>query len=140
VSDDIVHSKEKTMRLFVILMLTLLIASACGSPSNTSDATLEPGNAERGATLFTEAVGGAPACSTCHTIDGTPLVGPSLQGYAERAPDHAGDATVEEYTHASILQPSDYVVDGFSNVMFGQYERFLSEQQIADLIAYLLTL
>jgi cytochrome c oxidase subunit II len=128
------------MRLLTILMLTLLIASACAPQSNSPSATLEPGNAERGAALFTEAVGGAPACSTCHTIDGSVLVGPTLQDYSEQAQEHAGDATIEAYTHASIVQPGDYLVSGFSNVMFSQYGRFLSEQQIADLIAYLLTL
>ena len=129
------------MRLLIILILALVVASACSpQASNTDSATIEPGNAERGAALFTEAVGGAPACSTCHTIDGSVLVGPSLQGFSEHGQEHAGDATIEEYAHTSIVTPANYIVSGFSNVMFGQYDRFLSEQQIADLIAYILTL
>jgi mono/diheme cytochrome c family protein len=129
------------MRLLIMFILAVIVASACSPQSSTeSNATLEPGNAERGAALFSEPIGGAPACSTCHTVDGSLLVGPTLLDYSEHAQEHAGDATIEEYTHASIVSPSDYVVSGFANVMFGQYDRFLSEQQIADLIAYLLTL
>jgi hypothetical protein len=48
--------------------------------------------------------------------------------------------SAEEYAQTSILQPAAYLVSGFSNTMYNQYGQHLSQQDIADLIAYLLTL
>ncbi len=91
--------------------------------------------------MFTEGINGAPACATCHTVDGSDLTGPSLQNFAASAPvAEAGAASLAEYAYTSITQPSAYVVSGFGNTMYTQYERQLSPQQIADLIAYLQSL
>ncbi len=85
--------------------------------------------------------GGAPECSSCHTVDGQPLVGPSLKDFAATAPvADAGAASPAEYAFTSITQPSAYTVSGFGNSMYNQYAQRLSPQQIADLIAYLQTL
>ncbi len=128
--------------LFIFSLLAALLAACGGAPLSASEPipTLMPGDAERGAELFTQSVDGAPSCSTCHTLDGSTLVGPSFKGYAAIASTHAGESTVEEYTHISIVQPNAYLVSGFGNVMFPQYGRILSPQEIADLVAYLLTL
>lgn len=119
-----------------------LLAFALGACSPTaieaSDA-LPPGDVARGAALFTQ-IDGAPACATCHTLDGTPLVGPSLKGIAARASNRVEGQSAEEYIYTSIVSPSAYVVDGFSNSMYPQFARQLVPQEIADLIAYLLTL
>lgn len=131
------------MKILLMCACAMLLAAACSTAPETSFADLPAGAAERGAALFAEGVGGAPACVTCHTLDGQGLVGPSMVGYAARAPDHAADAgleSAEAYTYASIIQPNRYIVSGFGNTMYNQYGRHLSEQQIADLIAYLLTL
>ena len=98
------------------------------------------GDAKQGAALFIQSINGSPSCSSCHTLDGKTLVGPSLQGYGETASTRLTGMTVQEYTYTSIVKPGDYVVDGFSNVMYGQYGQHLTPHQIADLIAYLLTL
>ncbi len=50
------------------------------------------------------------------------------------------DQSAEEYTFYSILRPSKYLVQGFSNVMPSNYEEKLSQQETADLITYMLTL
>ncbi len=129
------------MRIILLCMLTLLLTVAC-SPAGTSanDAALPPGDASSGAALFTESIGGAPACSTCHALDDSKLVGPGLQGYAEKAINRVDGQSAEEYTHTSMTQPAAYIVEGFSNTMFPQYGQRLTPQQMADLIAYLLTL
>ncbi|GEM_PF-3298815 len=45
------------------------------------------------------------------------------------------------YIHTSIISPSEFVVPGFPDLLMPQiYEQVLSEQQINDLIAYLLVL
>ena len=45
-----------------------------------------------------------------------------------------------EYLYWSILRPGRYVVAGYSNIMYAGYEEGLEAADIADLIAYLLTL
>ncbi len=122
------------------LVILLFLLTACGGAANDPAATLPPGDASRGAQLFTQSINGAPPCSTCHSLDGSALVGPSMQGYAERVASHAQGKSPEDYTRTSIVSPAAYIVDGYSNLMFGQYAQKLSPQQISDLIAYLLTL
>ena len=123
-----------------ILLLLLLLLTACGGSQNDALATLPPGDASQGAMWFTQSVNGAPPCSSCHSLDGSALVWPSMKGYAARVASHAQGKSPEEYTRTSIVSPAAYIVDGFSNVMYGQYAQKLSPQQISDLIAYLLTL
>ncbi len=130
------------MRLSIIFVCFALLIAAC-SPSVSgadSGAPLPPGDATRGEQLFNESINGTPPCATCHTLDGTVRVGPSLQNYAANASAHAGDASLEDYTHISIVRPAAYLVEGFSNIMYNQYERHLTPQDIADLVVYLLTL
>lgn len=121
-----------------ILIALMLIASACGKEESAD--SLPTGDATQGERLFTQSIKGAPACSTCHTVDGEVLVGPSLEAYGETASTREDDVSAEDYTYSSIVRPAAYIVEDFSNVMYGQYGQRLSEQQIADLIAYLLTL
>lgn len=129
------------MGLRHILALALLLMAACSPAQSTGKYdNLPSGDAERGEALFTQAVKGAPACSTCHTLDGSTLVGPSLQNYAATAAGHAEDATIENYTLTSIVRPAAHLVSGFPNAMYAQYAQRLSDQELADLIAYLLTL
>lgn len=123
---------------YILFVLALALAACSGAVSSAAD--LPVGNPETGAQLFTESIGGAPACATCHTLDGSALTGPSLLGYAERAATRSDEMSAEEYTHASIAQPSASIVSGFGNAMYNQYEQRLSAQQLADLISYLLTL
>jgi cytochrome c oxidase subunit 2 len=128
------------MKLLVISVLMLVLAAACSPASSTPPTALPAGDATSGAALFTEQVNGAPACSTCHSLDGSTLVGPSLQGYSAVAGTRVENQSAEAYTTTSITQPAAFIVSGFSNTMYAQYGRQLSGQQIADLVAYLLTL
>ena len=129
------------MKHLAICALIVLLSAACGTPPPATFAELPAGNAERGAQLFSEKINGAPECSSCHALDGSVLVGPSLQNYVAIAPvADAGASSPEEYAFTSITQPGAFVVNGFGNTMYAQYQRQLAPQQIADLIAYLLTL
>lgn len=127
------------MRLIAIYALALLVLAGCASASAGLE-DLPEGDAERGAALFTQSVNGAPACSSCHTLDGIALVGPNLEGFAARAETQVPGMSAEAYAHASIVQPAAFLVNGFGNSMYNQYAQRLSQQEIADLIAYLLTL
>lgn len=122
----------------ILFALGMVLAACSGTAPAPPD--LPAGNAESGARLFSQSINGAPACSSCHTLDGTSLTGPSLQGYAERAATRVSGISAEEYTYTSIVQPPAHIVSGFGNLMYNQYGQRLSAQQLADLIAYLLTL
>lgn len=129
-------------RLALIHLLPWLAAAAlagCGSASPVTFDQLPPGDAASGAVLFTQQVNGTPACNTCHTLDGSTLVGPSLQGIGERAGGQIDGLGSGDYVLQSITQPAAFLVSGFSNLMYGQYREQLSGQQLADVIAYVLS-
>ncbi|MDL1902311.1 cytochrome c [Anaerolineae bacterium CFX9] len=142
-------------RIVAILALSFLF-SACNAASvqdegrvrsNQISSTAQPavpadtdaGDPERGAQLFTQSVGGMPSCSTCHALNDSQIVGPGIAGIAARAQSRQEGMSAAEYLYISIIEPGAYVVQGFQNVMPDIYERSLSEAQIRDLIAYLLT-
>ncbi len=107
---------------------------------------LPQGDAKKGEALAT-----AQGCVGCHI---TTTVGPAWlpsggqPGIGERAqtrftqPDYTGKATsAEQYLLESIVSPNAYVVNGFApNLMPAIYAQTLTAQDVADLIAYLLTL
>lgn len=112
----------------------------------TGDSTIDPltvGDPERGREIFETGGGvisGGIRCSYCHSLDGTIKAGPSLQGIAERAGNRVPELAAVEYLRQSIVDPSTYVVGGFDdNRMSKAYKFFLSEEEINDLIAFLLT-
>lgn len=129
------------VRKFLMLMgiMSFFLLAACSGDDVAVD-ELPAGDAARGEHLFAQSVDGAPACSSCHTLDGTSGAGPSLQGYATVAAGRQSNTSAESYTFTSIVRPAAHIVSGYGNIMYSQYERRLSAQQIADLIAYLLTL
>ncbi|MCI0712371.1 MAG: c-type cytochrome [Chloroflexi bacterium] len=105
-------------------------------PSETPAPTATPDPAN-GQQLFTN-----NACVGCHRVDSEDtLVGPGMLNIKERAGTRVEGQTAVEYLHNSIVHPDDYVVEGFTAGLMPQtYGDTLSEQQINDLIAYLLTL
>src|SRR5262249_14422716 len=109
-----------------------------GPKSSSKD--LPPGDAASGAALFKLSVNGAPACSTCHTVDGTSGVGPTLKGFSATAGTRISNTSARDYAYQSVTSPASYIVSGFSNVMYGKYAQHLDPQQISDLISYLLPL
>jgi len=103
-------------------------------PSTTTTTTAGPaGNAKAGAALFK-----AKGCDGCHTFapaGSNATTGPDLDKLAQLA-QKANRGSEEAFTHESIANPSAFVESGYQNIMpnFGQ---LLSQQQIADLVAYL---
>lgn len=82
------------------------------------------------------------ACVTCHTIDGSRLVGPSFKGRfgATEVMSDGQQLTIDEnYIRESILNPRAKVVAGYDPVM-PSYQGTLTAKQIDALIAYIKSL
>lgn len=159
----------KSQLLIKVVFLTLfgIILVACSNaaevaPTNTTaptTATVSPtetppppteeptpeitGDSERGREIFES--GGAHedykpsyACTNCHTLDGSENDGPSLQGISERAGERVPELPAQEYIRQSIMEPRAYVVEDFSS-MGSINSLLLSEEEVDDLIAFLLT-
>ncbi len=96
--------------------------------------------AERGKALVNDA---GNLCSTCHSIDGSKLVGPSFKGIwgrKEKMSDGTEITVDADYIKESIYKPQAKIVEGYGPVMPAMYEGKLSEQDINDIIEYLKTL
>jgi nitric oxide reductase subunit C len=132
--------------LMILLIFTVWLAACSNASGNTlpDSTTLGKGDAEAGQTVFAE-----NGCVACHAVtsDAPPGIGPSLAGVAGRSqetiqnPDYSGAAeTVDAYLWESITNPSVYMAQAHSTTMPNTYQQSLEEQEIADLVAYLLTL
>lgn len=82
------------------------------------------------------------ACTTCHSADGTRLVGPTFQGLwrAERVME-SGETLIadENYIRESILEPNAKITRGYQPVM-PSYAGSLNDRQIDAIIEYIKTL
>jgi len=95
---------------------------------------------ELGAKLYSK-----KACITCHTLDGSALVGPSYLQTSqmwgqERVFDDGSSATIDDnYIRNSILEPQSQIVAGYQGVM-PTYQGLLNDRELDALIAFLKTL
>ncbi len=68
-------------------------------------------------------------------IGPTDADGPSQAGLATRAETRVPGQTAEEYIRNSIVNPNDYIVEGFAEgVMYQNYGTDLTPEQIDDLV------
>ena len=121
------------------ILIVCLFLTACSGRAQAGMI----GDPQMGKALFDQTtIREAPACSTCHSV--TPdqvIVGPSLAGIAVRAGERLSGVSPEDYLRQSITNPNEYIVDGFSpGVMYPDFRKALTEDEINNLIAYLLTL
>jgi len=111
-------------------------------PVVIKDARITGGNPKRGRDIFfASSIGASAGCRVCHSIKPNERkVGPSLAGIATRAATRVPGLSAEEYIRQSIEAPGAYVVEGFPNAMLPDMAKKLSDQQMDDLIAFLMTL
>lgn len=122
--------------LFIVLILSLLVimAAACGGGSDKAPSGGGDADVAAGKDLFQKAViGQNPGCVTCHSTDpGKTIVGPSLAGIASKG---------EDFIRQSIVEPDADVTEGFpAGTMPQTYKNDLSDQEINQLVKYLMTL
>ncbi|MFN8446850.1 MAG: c-type cytochrome [Caldilineaceae bacterium] len=143
--------KRFTFILATILVLALFLA-ACGGSDEEPTATPVPatatpkpvGDAIHGEQLYKQPTLGsanAPSCSTCHSLEpGVKIVGPSHATIGKEAATRVPGMSAEEYLRQSIKEPNANVSEGYvAGVMYQNYAKDLSEQDINDLVAFLLT-
>lgn len=124
--------------VFLGIMLAALI-TGCSQSGGTPVPYVEmEGDAARGEQLFSQTIEGAPPCAACH-IPGSPA-SPDLTGYGAIAGERVPGESAHEYTYYSITEPGRFIVPGYGSAMYDRYGERLTQQQIADLIAYMLTL
>lgn len=105
---------------------------------------LEVGNPERGREIFEnggEKYTDKPQyhCIRCHSLDGSEGDGPSLQGISQQAGNRVPELSAVEYLRQSILEPDAYIIEGFSHQMGRIHSVLLNEEEINDLVAFMLT-
>ena len=111
-------------------------------PIPIRDARIIGGDPKRGRDIFfASSIGASAGCRVCHSIKpGERKVGPSLAGIATRAATRVPGMSAEEYIRQSIEDPGAYIVEGFPNAMLPDMAEKLSDQDMEDLIAFLMTL
>jgi cytochrome c551/c552 len=78
-------------------------------------------------------------CVGCHSLDGSELVGPTLQNIGERGANRVEGQDAEEYIYTSIVDPEAHHVEGFEDVqMPNNYQGLMSEDEIDALVEFLL--
>jgi mono/diheme cytochrome c family protein len=131
-------------RLVPILVGCTLLLAACGGAKtvspvpNTVEGTLPKTQTVKGDATAGKAVFASQGCASCHTYGpagahGT--VGPNLDNLAADA-QKAGQP-LADYTQTSITDPNGYVVPGFPKGVMPTTYSSLSDQQLADLVAFL---
>jgi cytochrome c553 len=134
--------RKKFSALLVLVIAASFLLMACGKKSDGPVV----GNAENGKKLYdskTLGTNSAEGCVSCHNYDeaqGKNDKAPYTAGTATRSETRVAGMTAEEYIHESIINPNAYVVENYKEGdMYQKWKDELSEQQIADLVAYLLT-
>ena len=133
---------------FVSLFVLTFAVLACSFGTGGSDKAvranelqaefdkLPAGDAAQGEQIYL-----AQPCHTCHT-DLT--VGPAFPGdspLAVRAVTRKPGYPAELYIYESIVAPNAEIVPGFQqDIMPGDFRQTLTDQELADLIAYLMTI
>jgi cytochrome c553 len=137
-------------------------AAAGGNGQGQGDGTGDPiadalarGDIANGQTLFNTTYTTATGpwmCSVCHSVDESQMrmIGPGLYGLYERAWEErlpeSGEPNPVAYVHKSIVNPGVYMVPPDDvgpypeNMMPQEYATIFTEEELDDLVAYVLSL
>jgi len=135
--------RKTVLITMIVVILSAMALTACGGGAADGPVV---GDAAKGEELYNRATLGkksSEGCVSCHNMDaseGDESNAPYTAGSATRAETRVPGFSAEEYIHESIVSPDAYVVEGFNaGDMYQGWAEDLSEQEIADLVAYLLT-
>lgn len=132
------------LHLSMVLALVLVLLAACGGGGSTTTGTGSTGGSgdvDAGKALFArQTIGANIGCITCHSLDGSKLVGPTMKGIATRAGKEVQGESAEQYIRNAILEPNAHAPSGYAVGVMPGYKGVLSDAQLNDLVAYLLSL
>lgn len=118
--------------LLGLCALAVLGAACSSQPAPNTDHSPQEA---AGQTLFTR------HCAACHSLNAdTVIVGPPLAGIANQAQQRVAGMDASAYLHQSIMEPSAYLVEGFSDLMPPTLGQVLTPEEVDALVAYMLTL
>ncbi len=78
-------------------------------------------------------------CIACHRIGAANKIAPAFVGIADRAATRRPPLTAAAYIYESITNPTAFEVEGFNPAMPQNFRERLSDRELGDIIAYLLT-
>jgi cytochrome c551/c552 len=78
-------------------------------------------------------------CGSCHRIAAPNNIAPGYEDIAVRAATRRPPLIAPAYIYESIIHPAAFVVEGYVAAMPQNYAERLSDQELGDIIAYLLT-
>ncbi len=79
-------------------------------------------------------------CHACHVAGAANRLAPPFSGVAARAVERRPPMSAEAYIYEAIVHPDVHIVEGYTAQMPLIYGTILSDQDIGDIMAYLLTL
>lgn len=129
------YRRARPTALLLLLLLAALSAGCGGAtaappPTPTPDPALAAGKA-----VF------VAHCGACHSASAdTIIVGPSLAGIAQSGATRVDGLDARTYVYSSILQPGDYVVEGYEDLMPKDLGKKLTGEELDSVVAYVLSL
>ncbi len=133
--------------IFAVIFVLVFVNASGDTPEGTPVAELtsesymdivEPllanADPERGEVLLTQY-----DCAACHRMGVANNLAPSFVGIAERAAVQRPPLTAAAYLYEAIIYPDVHVAGSYTGIMPQYYGTRLSEQELGDIIAYLLT-
>ena len=115
-----------------------MLAKVIARPEKEFDHWLA-GNEMQGLTLAQQGqkLFNTVGCVGCHTVDGTPRIGPTLKGvFGSTVPLEGGQSVKADdaYIRESIMKPQAKIVRGFTTVLMPTFQ--LSASEVNALVAY----
>jgi hypothetical protein len=126
-------------RILSVFCACVFLLAACAN---------EKGDATRGKQVYDATLQGSRGeiepCASCHPIvegENAKIMGNNLYDIGRRADKMVAGQGAEEYLRRSILDPDSFLAANFQEgIMPREYSKVLTNQQIEDLIAFMLTL
>jgi mono/diheme cytochrome c family protein len=121
------------------------VPTATPEPNSSPEPTATPvPDPARGQLLYELGPEGVyePFCANCHMLTDRDFLGPGFEGIADRAATRVPGLSAEEYIRQSIVDPEAHIAEGDwpeDEVMPTTYAEAYSEQDINDLVAFLMT-
>jgi cytochrome c len=78
-------------------------------------------------------------CNACHSGDVAGRLAPELDGLGAAAGQRRPPLTAEAYIYEAIIYPGAHIVEGFHDNMPRIYQQQIPQDELGDIIAYLLT-